>query len=275
MVKEFFRRFIDIFVNKRIPRASAALSYFITMTFFPLIIILYTLLGNNFDFAQRILNFAKNFIALETFEFINEFLIYVSSHRSNYMLISGLIVVLMSSSAAMRSVQATIGEMQGGMRYKGLPNFLFSVLYSIVFIIAIYIGMLIMLFGRRFVEYINGLIPAYDISFTWNLLRYVVLGAIEFFIISGLYEASKRKADRYPTYVGALISTLAIVGVCMFFSLILSYSAKYPVIYGSLAAIILLMFWIYCVALVIYCCADINIVLRDMRRKEDTETETT
>lgn len=265
MLKDFFKRFINIFVFKRIPRASAALAYFITLTFFPLIIILYTLLGNNFDFAQRILNFAKNFIAVETFDYINGFLVYVSSNKSNYMLLTGAFVVLTSASAAMRSFQATIGEMQGGMRYTGFMNFIFSVIFSVLFVIAIYLGMLIMLFGRSFVEFVNGLIPAYDFGFIWNLLRYIVLGAIEFFIISALYEVAKRKEDRYSTYVGAFIATISIVFVCMFFSLILSFSAKYPVVYGSLAAIILLMFWIYCVSIVIYCCAGINIVLRDIK----------
>ena len=59
----FVRTFIDIFNGNRLTRAAAALSYYMTMTFFPVVIVLYTLLGTSYAKAMRTLAFAANPIA--------------------------------------------------------------------------------------------------------------------------------------------------------------------------------------------------------------------
>ena len=60
------RRFALLFNENRLPMAAAALSYNLTMTFFPLVIVLYTMLGNNYAKAMRVLAFAEQFLASET-----------------------------------------------------------------------------------------------------------------------------------------------------------------------------------------------------------------
>ena len=64
---------------------------------------------------------------------------------------------------------------------------------------------------------------------------------------------------------GALAATLAMVGVSIAFSLFIGASARYPLVYGSLASVILLMFWLYTACVVIYCGAAVNIALRNVR----------
>ena len=132
----FLREFGALYMDKRLTRASAALSYFLTMTLFPFLIILYTMLGNSYDKAMRVLAFAKNFIAAESADAIAEFLRYVAANNSTAMMIAAMLVLLTSASAAVRSLQATIGEMQGGQRYQGLTGFVFSVIFSLLFVAA-------------------------------------------------------------------------------------------------------------------------------------------
>ena len=76
------RDIADLYSDKRIPRASAALSYYLTMTVFPLIICLYSLLGKNYSLASDALDFAAKFLAPETTEFLREFLRHVASSNS-------------------------------------------------------------------------------------------------------------------------------------------------------------------------------------------------
>ena len=255
-------------MEKRLTRASAALSYFLTMTLFPLLIILYTLLGSSYDKARRILDFARNFIAAESAETIADFLRYIAANNNVAMMIAALLVLLTSSSAAVRSLQATIGEMQGGQRFQGLPGFVFSVIFSLLFAAAIYFAMLVMLTGREFIQWLNSVLPFVDIGSSWNVLRFLVLAAIDYFIVWGVYTVSKRREDRYPTSPGALLATLALVGVSIAFSLIIGASARYPLVYGSLASVILLMFWLYTACLVIYFGAAFNVALRDLCAEE-------
>ena len=241
------------------------------MTLFPFLIILYTLLGNSYAKAMRILAFAKNFIAEESAETIADFLRYVAANNSTAMMIAAVLLLATTASAAVRSLQATIGEMQGGQRFQGLTDFVFSVIFSLLFVAAIYFAVLVMLTGRQFIRWLNGILPFVDIGNSWNTLRFVVLAAIDYLMVWGVYTVSKRRGDRYPTSPGALLATLAMVGVSAAFSLFIGASARYPLVYGSLASVILLMFWLYTACLVIYCGAAFNIALRNVRAEGKTE----
>ena len=66
-------------------------------------------------------------------------------------------------------------------------------------------------------------------------------------------------------YGGSLqFAAVAMLLVSLVFSLIINQSANYPLVYGSLASLILLMLWLYSSCTVIYCGAAVNIVLRDI-----------
>ena len=54
----FVKEFARLYTGKHITRSSAALSYYLTMTIFPLIICLYTMLGNRYRKAMTVLSLA-------------------------------------------------------------------------------------------------------------------------------------------------------------------------------------------------------------------------
>ena len=263
----FVQEFGTLYVDKRLTRASAALSYFLTMTLFPCLIILYTLLGSSYERAMRALDFIKNFIAAESVNTIADFLGYVAANNSTSMMVAALLVLVTSASAAVRSLQATIGEMQGGMRFQGLMSFIFSVIFSLIFVAAIYFAVVVMVTSRAFVQKLSSILPFLDFGESWNTLRFLLLAGIDYVIVWGVYAVSKRPGDRYRTAPGALLSTLGMVGVSIAFSVFISASARYPLVYGSLASVILLMFWLYTNCLVIYCGAAFNIALRNVREE--------
>lgn len=267
------KKIFDLYLYKKIPRAAAALSYYLTMTVFPLIICLYTLLGNNYAKVMTILDFAEQFLSAEAIRNIKGFLNYVAVNHSMTMLLAGAMVLLTSASAAVRTLQTTIGEMQGGKRFQGLMDFLFSVIWSLAFLAAMHFAILVMFTGQDFLEWINGLLPFVDISSSWRWIRFLLLGGIEFFIFWAIYRVSKRHTDGYPTFPGAIFATLAIVAMSFVFSGFIAVSARYPLVYGSLASLILLMFWLYLSCQIIYIGAALNIALRDVRCERRRKAE--
>ena len=207
------RRWAALYTDKRLTRASAALSFFLTSTLFPLLIILYTLLGSSPERIERIMAFARQLMAAETADTIGEFLTYVARNNSRSMMMAALILLLTSASAAMRTLQATIGELQGEPRFRGLTDFLFSLIFSLLFTAALYFAILVMLTGREFLAWFKGIFPVFDSAGVWQVLRY-------------------------------------------------------PLVYGSLASVILLMLWLYTCCLMIFSGAALNVALRDQRREE-------
>ena len=266
--RRFVRCFSRIYTGRRLSRASAALSYYLTMTFFPLVICLYTLLGNSYDKAMRVLGFAGNIMAAETVSFLEDFLYYVSANNSTAMMLASILVLLTSASAAVRSLQGTIGDLQGGQRFQGALGFLFSLVFSLLFVAALYFAILVMLTGRSVIERLNQFLPFVDISQSWGYVRFLALAGIDYVIVWAMYEASKRSWDRYRTWPGALLSTAAMVVVSIVFSVFISASTKYPLVYGSLASVILLMLWLYTICIVILSGAAFNIVIRDLKARD-------
>lgn len=253
----------QLYTQTKIPRAAAALSYYLTTTLFPLVICLYTLLGSNYARAIRVVEFAEQFLSSETVRNLRTFLTYVSTHYSTAMLVAGITVVLTSASAALRSLQATIGEMQGGQRFQGLMDLIFSVILSLVFVAAMYLALLVMLTGKDFIELVNGFLPFVDISNSWRYIRYLLMAGIEFLLFWALYCVSRRRADHYACWPGAVFSMVGMVLMSLLFSMFIAVSARYPLVYGSLASLILLMFWLFLSCQVIYLGAALNIAIRD------------
>ena len=269
-IVRFVKNFIRIYTDTQVTIASAALSYYFTMTFFPLIICLYTMLGNSYDQAMRIVQFLKSFASEEAIDLISDFLVYVASNNSPAMMVAGLAVLVTSASAASRSIQTTIGRMQGGVKFKAFMYFAFSILFSLVFLAAIYFAMLVMLTGRQFITTVNKLLPFIDISHSWNWMRFLVMGGIFFVLVWGVYETAKRNCDEYSTVPGTVVTTVALVAESLLFSVFIGRSAKYPLVYGSLASLILLMLWLYSCCLIIYVGAAVNIALRDTRQQTES-----
>ncbi len=265
---QVMREIARLYGEKKIPRAAAALSYYLTMTAFPLIICLYSLLGNNYVKALQVVEFLGEFLSAETTRTIKSFLIYVSRSHSTAMFIAGLTVLLTSASAAVRALQGTIGEMQGGRRFQGFRDFLFSLIFSLAFLASMYFGIIVMFTGRDFIELLNGWLPFIDISSSWQWIRFVMLGGIMLVIFCGVYQVSKRRCDRYPIFPGALFATVGMVVMSWIFSVFIAVSTRYPLVYGSLASLILLMFWLFLSCQVIYLGAALNISLRDVTGEE-------
>ncbi len=254
--------------NRQIPLASAALSYYLTMTFFPLIICLYTLLGNNYAQAIQILQFAEGFLNEGTVNAVRSFLEYVAANHSTAMFYAGATVMVTSASAAVRSMQVTIGRMQGGQRYIGIRGLLFSVLFSLVFLAATYFAILVIFTGKDLLSFLNNHIPFLDIGGTWLWLKYILLFGIMFLIFWGVFRVSRQHGKTYTTWAGALVATLGMIGVSMVFSNFIAASARYSVVYGSLASVILLMYWLYLVCQIIYIGAAFNLALQEWKERQ-------
>ena len=259
----FFKTYFSAVMDPkyRIVMASAALSYYLIMSFFPLLIILYALLGSNYETAMNITKYFETIVSSGTIEYIRNFLAYVSGNYSKVLTLVAFSSILVSASAALRSVQTMIGVMQGGSRYKGASFLITSVFLSILFVFLIYVAIILLFFSRNIVELINRYLTFVQLENYWFYLRFLFLFLIAFFIIFFVFLFSRRMDVSYGIFWGALLSTSAIVGICYVFSLFISKSAKYSLVYSSLSSVILLMFWMYCCSYAVYCGALFNVTL--------------
>ena len=268
MTKKLYRVLrgtLRLYLDKQIPRSAAAMSYYLTMSLFPLLICLYTLLGSSYGKMLQVVELADSFMSQEATQYLKSFLLYIASNPHPALLLSGLAVLLSSASAAVRVMQMGLREIRGENSWsKGWRGWLMSFLISLAFVAVLYFGILVMLTGQAFLEMLERIVPVLSISQAWTWLRFAVLGCLVLMTVWGTFQLSGRKKHlkRY-TFPGALSATLGIVLMSWIFSGFIAVSSRYSLVYGSLASVILLMFWLFLCSQMIFLGAAVNQAVLD------------
>ena len=262
-----------IYLDEQVPRAAAAMSYYLTMSLFPLIVCLYALLGRNYESMLRILELADRVVSPETTRYVKGFLIYVANHSGSGMLLAAVTLLLSSASAGVRVMQLELREIRGRQSsWLGVKGWLFSLVFSLGFVAVLYFGILVMLTGPTVLAFVEKILPMLPITKSWDWLRFFVLGGLVFLTLWGVYAVSAlHGGEKGHTAPGALLGTLGIVLMSMAFSGFIAVSARYPLVYGSLASIILLMFWLFLSCQMICIGAALNTVIARERGKEENK----
>ena len=273
MTKKLYRVLrgaLRLYLDKQIPRSAAAMSYYLTMSLFPLLICLYTLLGSSYGRMLQLLDLVDQFLSPEATRYVKSFLLYVAESPSSAMLLAGLTLLLTSASAAMRVMRRGMREIRGvEEKGEGLRDWLASLFFSLVFLAALYFGILVLLTGQTFLELLERHLPGLHISGYWKLLRYPVLGGLAFLALWGIYALSGREHGRNrSTLPGAVAATAGILLMSGIFSRFIAASYRYPLVYGSLASILLLMVWLFLCSQTIYLGAAVNASLDQQKTKE-------
>ena len=160
--------------------------------------------------------------------------------------------------------------MQGGHRFRALPDFLISFALAAALVFAVYFSMVVLLTGHRFLRWMQGHFSMKIADVSWDWMRFLFLGGVALLLLWGLFGFTRPRNDRYLVLPGAVLSTMGIVAMGSLFSSLIASSTRYSLVYGSLASLILLMIWLYIICQTIFVGAALNIALRDhgvMRRR--------
>ncbi len=248
----FARELVRLYSKNRISQAAAALAYYLTMTLFPLIIVVYALLERSRERLLLLLKYSENILSPAVQDFISSYMDYIEQSDNRLMLSIGFLVLLSYASASIRSMHGTIGCIQGGAEYSGLPAYFASILFSLGLLAVIYLAIIAMLFLSGFLY-----------------VRYLILWALALLFNIGLYHVPKRHEDKYSVIPGAVFSSLGIILISPAFSFVMGRSMKYSLVYGSLSAFILLMLWLYMCSLIVYIGAVLNVSLYKGKKPQD------
>lgn len=257
----FVRELTEIFFRKKVSRSAAQLSYYLVLSLFPLLICLTAMTAGWEAAGGDFLRDFRAFIPASAYESIVEYLAYVSENFSTTMTLAALTVLITASSAAFRAVLTIMEDIQGEHRYIGFWKGVFSIVLSLGFLLTMYASCLIIVMGGRFVAIAAEYLGA-DAAASWQWLRFALLFALLFVIIYGVYRLSApRGKRREQRVIGAAAAALALVAAGMFFSWTISISGRYPLIYGSLASVIILMIWLFICGNILIMGNALNVVL--------------
>lgn len=237
---------VDTFLTRRVTRSAAEIAYYMVMALFPVIICMYDLLALILRDPTAVLRIVETLVLpRETQALVSEFLIYVSGNTSQVMFIAALFVMITSASAAFRAMAAIVSEIHGDKRFGIVSSTVVSVGFSVAFLLVLYLCVLLMLTGKHFLLWLDALMPRVSIIWSWTWVRFLVLFAILLMMILVLYRLTTPRRTSHRVLPGALFSAVGIVVMSILLSWLIGNSAKYSLVYGSLASVVILLFWFH------------------------------
>lgn len=251
------------YLKYHVSRASAGLSYFLMLTVFPLLICLYNMLGSLFPSAEAVGEMLRGLLPDTAVETLQEFIGYVSVNTNPRLLPVAVVAMLTGSAAGFRIIDSLMHE----LRYHGRRrrwSFLFSIMFSVFFLAALYLAAVMIVSGGWFIGLADRYLVFVNISRSWQWLRFFVLFLLLFVMLLGIYRMTIPPCGRVHLVPGALAAALTLVGVSILFSWLIGMSAKYPLVYGSLASVMIMLLWLYICGNVLFLGNILNITLEEL-----------
>ena len=267
----------ELYLRVGAPRAAAALSYFLILTLFPLLMFVNYFIGLFHLDLENLLESLDQLLPEGALLVMRDYLGYVADSQSGALLLAGLFTILISASAGLRTLLAVLDELHGRQNVHTLRRVVLSVLLSVLFLLTIYLSVVVIFTGEWFFwlleenlpRLIAEHIPLSALSSLWRWTRYLLLFCFVLLLVLIVYRAgTPRRAMRSRVVVlSSLLAALAIVAASVLFSWFIGMSSRYALVYGSLASLIILLVWLYLCGNILLLGAVVGRVLENRMKK--------
>ena len=264
--QDSFLRFVadvlHVYTSRDMTRVAASLSYYLMFTFFPLLILVNAILGLlNID-SEEAFSVLTQFLPSDVADLITDYLAYVGQNNSIGMLIASILLILTTASAAFRVIANTSYEIYQIKTPLPRKYYVITLFMPLILVVVIYVSGIFILTGNWFFSLIESLLVVEIRTYYWQWIRFLLLFIIVYAFLMLLYRVTLPDITPRPIVkYGAFIATVALVIVSVIFSAIMGASTKYSLVYGSLTAMILLMLWLFVVAIILLVGSDLNYVV--------------
>ncbi len=243
----FIREMVEVYFDRRVSRSAAELAYFLILSFFPVLICINAFVGLLRLDVNLVVEAAEGILPAEVLPILGDYIGYISINQSNAMLLAGITMVLFSASAAFRALMNIMADIYERPTYRGVGQVAASVLFSVLFLVTIYLSIAVLLTGSWFLHLVERRFAwIAQLVGSWQSLRFFLLFCLVLLFVLLVYRLSApRGVSRPPILTGGVLAAAALVAASMLFSWFIGLSSRYSLVYGSLASVIILLVWLY------------------------------
>ncbi len=246
ILKKNALKFIDKFLSDRCDAMAAQVAFYIVISFVPFIMLLLSTLSSIKLDGYSILESLISRLPDTASSFLHS--LFSKDSISTFGMVSvTAVTTLWSSSTAMFSIVKglndifMIREKTNYWKARGI-----SLIYTLAFDVAIVITIAINVFGGTVYNWLLHLTSFPVADFLHNIKDYFsFVFLFIFFTLTFKLIPSKAKVKFKFAVFGGLISTVGWLLFSFFFSVFVENFAHYASVYGSLAAIVVVMLWLY------------------------------
>jgi len=251
---------------------AAELAFFFLLSMVPIAIILGELMGV-FSISMGVIrDLLSQYVTADIYENLSTYLTYTPSGAISAVFI---LFALWAASKAQYSMMrisnySFTGHTSGGRswfreRIRAIKTIVIT-LFTLVF------SLLILVYGEIlisiFTAYVNKFL---NLNFTfdsiWFVLRWPVAMALFFLMISYNYYVLPSERIRFRKILpGSILATVGMLMATWVYSYYASVFADYDLLYGSLAAIVALLFWFYIMGYILVIGIQVNVVWEETKK---------
>ena len=241
---------------------AAALAYQVLFSLFPFIIFLVALLGF-FDlpeFFEWLRQQAAAVLPAQAMDQVNEAINHIQQPRGG-LLSFGIVAALWSASSGVRATMNALNVAydveEGRPAWK---RFALSVLYTIGLAALLILATALMVVGPQAMQWLGDQVGLGGLVVTlWNWLRWPVAVLLLTLVVALIYYVAPDVEQTF-TFItpGAVLAVLVWIAASLGFGLYVQNFADYSATYGSIGAIIVLLFYFYISSSVLLFGAEVN-----------------
>lgn len=245
--RNVFKVFLETFVESEVNIYSIVVTYYLLLSFFPLLIALGNILPYLNLNDQNILPYIEEFLPPDIFNMLKETIANLLNNSSGSLLSISAIGTFWAVSKGINGIQISLNKAYGLKKEKmQFMKRLFSFFMVFLLMITIVLLIVIMGFGQMILEYLLPILGLPNtILSTFQTLKWPLTSSILFVIMLTIYYFVSGAKIHFRTIIpGSIFTTLSWMAVTQFFSLYITYFSKGINSYGIIGSFILFIFWL-------------------------------
>lgn len=243
---------------------ASQMAYYLILSFFPFIIFLFTLIGFSSISPDEVLNALNSILPKATVQLVNYTIKEIFTYQSGGLLGLSIFLTIWTASSGFRAFLKGVDKAYNIHENRSfIKRSIISYLSTIMLAITIIITLTLLVFGKVIENYLIQVLPFSEIIvFIWELLRYGLIIVVLILIFTTIYKFSPSKKIKWREALpGAIITTFGWLIISVAFSFYITNFSNYSRIYGSLAAVFILMIWLFLSAIIFLFGLELNSVL--------------
>lgn len=245
----FFLKYWEIVNKNELMALGGQVTYYMILSFFPLIIVVLTLISSLDMSNDQFFNSLKFLLPKETAALVKSIVDEIFSTRSSPALLSfGMLGAFWASLNGINALMHGVVKAYGMQESRSFFHLKYTALVLLVIIVlAIIFSFVILVVGDTLANVLmNAIGPDSFFTYIWQELRLL----IQFLFLTATFIFLNRNATKHVYslkryFPGSLLSAAGWVILSLAFSYYVNHFNNYTLAYGSLAGVMLLLLWLY------------------------------
>lgn len=277
--QRYGRRIYQRITEDRLTLVAAGVAFFIFLSIFPAlasVISMYGLFTDEGDIREH-MKYFSSILPADVLSLVEGQVIRFSESGEQKLGLGLLIGLLLSLWSANKAMKAVTQALNIALNFVEDRNFIkvnmitmaLTFISSLAFTFTLAVLILVPVFISTFLS--GGAVEGIVVIVSWSVMISTIFGI--FILLYRKAPAMHGRIRITGLIPGALVATVMLILGSMVFSLYVANFGEYDAQYGTLASVVVTMFWLYIGAFIFLLGAEVNAVLYNQREREDGSKE--